>query len=281
MSTARERRGWELPISEDQLIRLTGDMEEAHRATLSVMRASAADLTEQIKARGPDEDEASADGPAQGVAAGSGRRGFLLGAGGVGAASLLAACSGESPSSRSPADRAGEIAHTVTYPGDLKIVALSVALENQAVGTYTSTLAAAEAGRLGTVPAAMTSFVTKAMAQHVDHAQVWNAVLTGAGKPAVTGVPLSDQKEITTTLSKATSAADAAGLALQLEEQAAQTYLMATYSVKSASGIETAATIAPVEAMHASILHFILGQYPVPDAFLRVDKAARPSLLTV
>ncbi|MHA6763680.1 ferritin-like domain-containing protein [Streptacidiphilus sp. PAMC 29251] len=72
-----------------------------------------------------------------------------------------------------------------------------------------------------------------------------------------------------------------AKLALDLENQAAQTYLFATYNVTSAAGIATAASIAPVEAMHAAILNFVLGQYPVPDDFLPVDKAASPTLLTV
>ncbi|MER8067585.1 ferritin-like domain-containing protein [Streptomyces sp. NPDC094034] len=213
---------------------------------------------------------------------GPGRRRFLLGAGGAGAAFLLPSCSGENDlSSRSPVDEASVIARRVTYPGDLRTVALAVALENQAVGVYTSALASARSGRLGTVPRALTSFLAEAMAQHSDHAKAWNDVLTRAGRPALTGVPLSDQKEITTTLAKATSAADAAALALQLEEQAAGTYLMATYGLKGASETETAATIAPVEAMHASILRFLLGQYPVPDAFLHIERAARPSLLTV
>ena len=51
--------------------------------------------------------------------------------------------------------------------------------------------------------------------------------------------------------------------------------------MNSPAGIETAATIAPVEAMHAAILNFVLGQYPVPDDFLPTDKAANPALLTV
>ncbi|WP_241778460.1 ferritin-like domain-containing protein [Streptomyces sp. AcH 505] len=263
MST--KQGGWELPISEGQLDRLTHEMEEAHRETLPAMRASAADLTEQIK---------------------SDRRRFLLGAGGVGAAFLLAACSSDKDSSASQSS-AGDarspaaVSDKVTYTGDLKIVALAVALENQAVGAYKATLSAAKAGKLGTVPPAVASFVTKAMAQHEDHAKAWNAVLTGAGKPAITNVPLSNQQQVTSALSKATSVADVAKLALQLEDQAAQTYLFATYNVKSAGGIETAATIAPVEAMHAAILHFVLGQYPVPDTFLPTDKAAKPSLLTV
>ncbi|SCD65717.1 Ferritin-like domain-containing protein [Streptomyces sp. DvalAA-14] len=123
--------------------------------------------------------------------------------------------------------------------------------------------------------------MTTAMAQHTDHAKAWNAVLTAAGKPAITNVPLSSQPQVTAAVKKATNVGDVAKLALQLEDQAAQTYLFATSTIKSPTGIETAATIAPVEAMHASILHFVLGQYPVPDTFLPTNKAASPTLLTV
>ncbi|WP_198359545.1 ferritin-like domain-containing protein, partial [Streptomyces fildesensis] len=112
-------------------------------------------------------------------------------------------------------------------------------------------------------------------------AKAWNAVLTGAGKPAITNVPLSNQADVTAALGKATDVGAVAKLALQLEDQAAQTYLFATYNVTSPAGISTAATIAPVEAMHAAILHYVLGQYPVPDDFLPVDKAASTTLLTI
>ncbi|WP_327288689.1 ferritin-like domain-containing protein [Streptomyces sp. NBC_01198] len=276
MTTARD--SWELPITEGQLARLTREMESAHRETLPAMRAGAVDLAEEVHERGA----RSGDGPLD-----AGRRRFLAGAGGLAAALALAACSssdkntsssvkGVGAASTSPSSSGGS-----TYTGDLKIVALAVALENQAVGAYQSTLTAAKAGTLGTVPPAVTSFVTTAMAQHADHAKVWNAVLTGAGKPAITNVPLSNQPATLAALNKATTVADIAKLALQLENQAAQTYLFATFNVKSAAGIATAATIAPVEAMHAAILHFVLGQYPVPDDFLPTDKAASPALLTV
>ncbi|MFJ9157988.1 ferritin-like domain-containing protein [Streptomyces griseoviridis] len=269
MSTARGGR--ELPVSEEQLTRLTRETDEAHRATLPVMRRSAAGLAERLR----DEERERAARP--------GRRTFLLGATGVGAAFALAACSGGANSASAPADIdvAGDVASKAGYSGDLRLVALSVALENQAVGAYKATLAAAKAGRLGTVPPAVSTFVSTAMAQHADHAETWNSVLTGAGKPAVTDVPLSNQKEVAAALGRATSVSDAAELALTLEDQAAQTYLYAMIHVRSASGIETAATIAPVEAMHAAILRFVLGRYPVPDAFLPVGKAAKPSLLTV
>jgi hypothetical protein len=276
VTTAREGR--ELPISEEQLTRLTRDLESAHRETLPAMRASAVDLGGALRARRP----AGADQPA-----GPARRRFLLGVGGAAAALALAACSSDSKNTSASSTKGVGAATTSAsagssrYTGDLKVVALAVALENQAVGAYRATLAAAKAGRLGTVPPAVATFVTTAMAQHADHAKAWNAVLTAAGKPAITNVPLSNQAATTAALAKAKTVSDVAKLALQLEDQAAQTYLFATYNVKSPAGIETAATIAPVEAMHAAILNFILGQYPVPDDFLPTDKAANPALLTV
>jgi len=45
--------------------------------------------------------------------------------------------------------------------------------------------------------------------------------------------------------------------------------------VASPAGIKTAATIEPVELQHAAILSFVLGKYPVPDTFTKLD-AARP-----
>ncbi len=43
--------GWELPISERELNLLTREMDEAHHATLPVMRAAAVVLAEEIGAR--------------------------------------------------------------------------------------------------------------------------------------------------------------------------------------------------------------------------------------
>ncbi len=278
MTTAHEGR--DLPISEEQLTRLTRDMETAHRDTLPAMRAGAVDLAEELRDRRPD-----GDGPA-----GPARRRFLLGAGGAAAALALAACSSDKKNTSASSTKGVGAASTSAsasgtgsgkYTGDFQVVALAVALENQAVGAYRTTLTAAKAGKLGTVPPAVATFVAAAMAQHADHAKAWNAVLTGAGKPAITNVPLTNQQATAAALGRATSYTDVARLALQLENQAAQTYLFATYNVKSPAGIQTAATIAPVEAQHAAILNFVLGQYPVPDDFLPTTKAASPALLTV
>jgi hypothetical protein len=261
--------GWELPISEGELSRLTKELDEAHREYLPRMHAAAADLTEEVR---------------------SSRRRFLLGTGAVAAGFALAACSSSTKSASGTPS--GGVSGTAVggsatspsssmYAGDLQIVALATALENQAVGAYTAALAAAKAGRLGTVPPAVGTFATTAMSQHADHAKAWNSVLTGAGKPAITTVPLSNQPATLKALGAVTTVGGAAQLALDLENQAAQTYLFATYNVTSPAGIATAASIAPVEAMQAAILNFVLGTYPVPDDFLPVDKAASPSLLTV
>ncbi|MEW2518851.1 ferritin-like domain-containing protein [Actinacidiphila alni] len=277
MSTVRG--GWEPEISEEQLARLTRDMEQAHQDTLPAMRAAAVDLVEEQR-----EKAVRRDAPAD-----ASRRRFLIGAGGLAAAFALAACSSsddKKKTSASASTAAGggsspSASGSGKYTGDLKVVALATALENQAVGAYQATLDAAKAGKLGTVPPAVATFVQTAMKQHADHAKAWNAVLTGAGKPAITDVPLSNQPATLKALGAAKDVGAVAKLALQLEDQAAQTYLFATYNVTSPAGIATAATIAPVEAMHAAILNFVLGQYPVPDDFLPTDKAASPTLLTV
>ncbi|QMU80420.1 ferritin-like domain-containing protein [Streptacidiphilus sp. PB12-B1b] len=252
-------------------------MDQAHQEYLPRMHAAAAELTEELRDTQPE------SAGVERLRMGS-RRGFLLGAGGVAAAMALAACSSSSTKNAvaAPGDSmSGSPSASSMYTGDLQLVALATALENQAVGAYAAALSAAKAGKLGTVPPAVGTFATTAMAQHADHAKAWNAILTGAGKPAISNVPLSNQAATLKALGAATSAGAVAQLALDLENQAAQTYLYATYSVSSAGGIATAASIAPVEAMHASILYFVLGQYPVPDDFLPTDKAASPSLLTV
>jgi Ferritin-like domain len=263
---------WELPITETQLTAMTRELDEAHRESIPVMRARAAEFSEEL-----------ADTKVTSRALG--RRGFLLGVGGVGAAFALAACSSSSSPSAAGTTSAGAGASASAsgsvYVGDLKVVALATALENQAVAAYTAALSAATAGKLGTVPAAVATFVQTAMSQHSDHAKAWNAVLSSANVPTITNVPLSNQASVNQALGAVTTVGGVATLALELENQAAQTYLFAAGNVTSAGGISTAASIAPVEAMHAAILQFVLGEYPVPDDFLGTSKAASASLLTV
>jgi hypothetical protein len=258
---------WELQITETELSRMTKDLDEAHRESIPSMFAKAQDFAEEI-----------AD--TVGVRKPLARRRFFLGVGGVGVGLALAAC-GSGSGSSGPAATTSPSKPASLYTGDLKVVALATALENQAIAAYTAALSAAKAGKLGSVPPAVGQFAMTAMSQHADHAKAWNAVLTSAGKPTITGIPLSGQPAVEQALGSVTNVGDVAKLALQLETQAAQTYLFAEANVSSAGGISTAATIAPVEAMHAAILNFVLGQYPVPDNFIATTMAANPSTLTV
>ncbi|MDI2129618.1 ferritin-like domain-containing protein [Yinghuangia seranimata] len=271
-------RDWELPGSEAELRSFTRAMDEAHRASLPAMQAAAVDLGERLRDGGTDGADDGPGGPRMD------RRRFLFGLGAVGAAAFgLAACSDDkksgykaSPSaSPSPSAAAAAPATVGPYAGDLVLVALAVALENQAVGAYQAAVQAASSGKLGTVPPAVNTFAATALAQHSDHAKVWNKALTDAGKPEITGVPLKSQAAVTQALGQVTDIPGVARLSLQLENQAAQTYLVAQYTVKDAAGVGVAASIAPVEAMHAAILHYMLGEYPAPDDFLPVDKAAQ------
>ncbi len=66
---------------------------------------------------------------------------------------------------------------------------------------------------------------------------------------------------------KVTDVTGAAKLALTLEDVAAATYQSAISAVKATSSVKVAASIQPVEMQHAAILNFVLGQYPVPNAF--------------
>jgi hypothetical protein len=184
------------------------------------------------------------------------RRPLLLGAAAVGAALALDACSSPPPS---------------PYSGQLRFVALAAALENQAVWFYRTALSNASAGgKLGRLPTAFTAFAQTAIAQHSDHAGAWNAMLRKAGKPALSGTPLTLQPSVSAALGSATTLAQVAAYGAQLENQAAQTFAAALCSgtITSATAISTAASIAPVEAMHAAVLQFIAGTYPAPDDFI-------------
>lgn len=267
------QRRKQLAISETELQDLTSDLADAHRDSLPRLRES----LEGWSADGIDE----RDGLAVLREANASRRGFLLGTGALlGGAALVAAGGGSGrafaagiTASGRPAARPAKKKLT----GDLAVVALAVSLENLAVATYGAGIQAAQAGKLGSVPPAIVTFATTAQGQHRDHAAAWNAILAKARQPKVTGV---DQTVKTSVIDPAfAQVSDVAGLAklaLELENVAAATYLAGIGVVKSPAGIQTAATIEPVEEQHAAILNFVLGQYPVPNSFTPAA-GARPT----
>ncbi len=258
----------ELPISESQLSALTHGLDEAHHDSLPQMQRSVAEWTEKLHDL------------THGRAVG--RRAFVVSGGVLGGGLALAACSSSDGGSASDVDSSTTSDAPASTEGanvedDLKVAILAAGLENLAVNTYKAAIDAAGAGSLGNVPPAVAEFAKTVMGQHSDHAAAWNQVLTGAGKPAVTGVDKTvDDAVVKPGFAKVKSVPDLAKFALSLENVAAATYLNGIQNALSqASAIKLAATIQPVEMQHASILLLLLGEYPIPDKFATIT-GARP-----
>ncbi len=260
-----------LAVSESELRAMTADMDAMHEASMSSVREAVAEF--QDFAADIRRDMSRAD---------STRRGFLVGAGVVAGGIALAACGSSSKSSSSSTTTAGGATTTGGNPtgltGDLAVVALAASIENLAVQTYQTGLTAAQAGKLGAVPPVVASFVQTAMSQHKDHADAWNAILTGQGKTAVSGVDMTLKTSVVDpALAQVHDVPGLAKLALELENTAAATYLAAISAISSPMGIKTAASIEPVELQHAAVLNYALGTYPIPDSFTKTDGARTTS----
>lgn len=201
------------------------------------------------------------------------RRRFLAGSGAAVLGGLvLAACGGTSkaPSAGGPTTIAAGSGE------NLAVAVLAASLENLAVTTYQAGIDAATSGALGPVPSAVTTFATSAQEHHKEHAAAWNSLLTSAGKEAVTGVDLTLKADVDTAFAAVKDVGGLARLALSLENTAAATYQNGIGLLTDTGAIELAASIQPVELQHAAILNFVLGNYPVPDAFSKTGLARTP-----
>ncbi len=142
------------------------------------------------------------------------------------------------------------------------MAAVAASLENLAVFAYKAGLAAATAGKLGTVPPAIGTFATTALSHHTQHAAAWNAVLKSNGKAKVTVTNPTLTPTIQANFAKVTDVTGLAQLALSLENAAAATYQAETSMLKSKAAIGLSASIEPVEMQHIAILYYVMGMYP-------------------
>lgn len=264
----------EMQISEHELIVLTNDLDEMHHATMPAMHEAIAEWSELNHELRAESVQAAPHG-------GPSRRGFLIGAGATVGGLLLAACSKSKSTPTATGSNSTTAANGVgkgnPYTGDLAVAALAASLENLAVATYQAGLDAATAGKLGAVPPAIATFAKTAQSQHKDHAGAWNSIITNGGKSPITGVDTTVKDAVVTPgFAQVKDIPGLAKFALVLEDAAAATYLNAIQNaLKDSGAIKIAATIQPVEMQHSSILHFVLGDYPVPDSFAKTD-GARP-----
>jgi len=203
-----------------------------------------------------------------------GRRRLLLGAAG---GLVLGACSGDG--NPRPVDET-----VVTDPnrleGDLAVAALLASLDNLLVRVYQEAIDRRD--RLGGYPTAVLSVLEAAQRQHRDHAGAWNSILTGAGKPAVTGLDVTVRTAIADPqFFRAATMNAVLSICHDVENTTAATYLAAVGGMNNNAAVRIAASIQPVESQHVGVLAFLLGR-PLPaDAFARSDGVARPVTDTI
>jgi hypothetical protein len=202
------------------------------------------------------------------------RRQFLTLAGSAaGAAALLGAC-GDGSGARPPDDTPA-----ITSPdhleGDLSVAALLASMENLLVSVYQAGIDKKD--KFGTFPPGVMAVVTAAQRQHKDHANAWNGILTGAGKPGVSGVDLTVQTAaVEAPLARARDYSALLSICHDVGTVTASTYQAAIGAFQNVAALKVAASIHPVEHEHIAVLNFLLGRVQPPDSFSYVD-GARPT----
>jgi hypothetical protein len=264
------RKKNEMQISESELRSMTAHMVEMHEETFPVLQTQLMDLGSSLRERG-----AAIGGSV------ASRRGFLAGGAAIGGGVLLSAC-GSKDKTAGDKPSTGATTGTSGSAGEQSALATNASLEALAVFAYDAALKAAPMGKFGKVPAAVGDFATVAKQQHMDHLDAFNAALEAAGGKAFTAPDPALAKAVTDMFTATKDVVGLAKLALTLESTAAATYISQMSTLTSKAGIAAVATIAPVEQQHAAILSFVLGEYPVPDTFVKLTATptslgARPS----
>lgn len=260
------RRKQEMACSEAELRAMTADMVDMHQATFPQMRAALSDLGNALR-----RNQAQA-------ALRASRRRFLATSGGLIVGTLVLSGCGEDDdegdtAQQPPGQAGGENAGGGEGGADTQGLMLNASLENLAVFAYSSALEAAPKGKFGkNVPDAVAGFAKEAMAQHKEHAEAFNAALTKAGGEAFTEPTPALAPTVKEMFAEVDSVPKLAMLALTLENTAAATYVQQMGEFSSPEALSAIATIAPVERQHAAILHYVLGDYPIPDTFVNLKE---------
>lgn len=160
--------------------------------------------------------------------------------------------------------------------GDLSLAALLVSLENLLVYAYQDGLNRKD--RLGPYSPAVQAVIEDAQRQHKEHAVAWNSILSGAGKPGITGNDLTVKAAmIDPQLFRAKDAAAFLSVCHDLENLTAVTYLATMGAFENVAALKVAASIQPVENQHVAALQFLLGRNLATDAFAHPDGARTPN----
>jgi hypothetical protein len=182
---------------------------------------------------------------------------------------------------------------------DVATLQTAAALENLAVATYKTALTLPFIGGADANPV-VKAFTTKTMSQHAEHAQAFNGATQKLGGQPQTGVPAKYKEVVDAAVPGIKGPADVVGLAITLENVAAETYVKDVGSVSTPELRQLFASIAGVESQHLAILYAVqallsggvpelialppdapklpaaAGSVGFPDSFFKTDMAAGP-----
>lgn len=198
-----------------------------------------------------------------------GRRGFLAATAGaaMAAVTVTAGCG---------SDTRTRLATGGASDTDLTAATHLAGLEVVAAQTYEIAADAVKSRLLGTVPFGVNEYIATGIAHHRAHQKAWNQLLTKANRSAVTVPDGTLKPRIDTKLTEVDDLPKALYLMEMLEDTLAQTYLKAIGKLHSERAIRTAAAIQVVDQQHLAIIRYIVGQYPIPNAFQVTDRALVP-----
>jgi len=142
---------------------------------------------------------------------------------------------------------------------DIQVLQTAASIENLAVATYKTALTLPYIGGSSANPV-VTKFCQVTMGQHVQHGDAFNSAIQHLGgkkqtKPDPAFVPVVNKAvKGLSGVTPANGALGVVGLALELENIAAETYVKDTTLVKSTSNKALFASIMGIEAQHAAVL---------------------------
>jgi hypothetical protein len=177
---------------------------------------------------------------------------------------------------------------------DVQMLQTATSIENLAVATYDTALTLPFVGSL---PAAVKTFVTTTRSQHSDHAKAFNAAVQALGAKPQTEADPALLQVVNQAKPGLTGPGPLVDLAIKLEQGAAETYVAFTPEFADLNARKTTASIVGVEAQHVAVLNAVkalvtaghpefitlpppieklpaaAGSVGFPDAFIKTDQA--------
>ncbi|MGH3604170.1 MAG: ferritin-like domain-containing protein [Pseudonocardiaceae bacterium] len=136
---------------------------------------------------------------------------------------------------------------------DIAALQTAAGVENLAVMTYKTALTLPFIGGSSANPV-VKAFATKTMDQHNEHAMAFNAAAQRLGGKPQTGPDPKYAAVVQAAVPKIKGAVDVVGLAITLEDVAAQTYVKNVGLVSTTELRQLFASVAGVESQHKAIL---------------------------